>query len=185
MFISLKQFEDLKQYRGVRPMNEKERIIFKLFKELGIALTNNQGENRTFLEVTKDIGLIFNKLTTSQREQVVSMLFYQNNEKRNTRMNMSEYQSLVERAATQNDGRLVNYAFGIVSEAEEVAELFNGHNIGIDEIREKLGDVLWCIANITRIVGLTLDDVAVANVTKLQKFYLDGFNAQENIDRKD
>ncbi|MEY9980089.1 hypothetical protein [Lysinibacillus sp. RC79] len=59
-------------------MNEKERLerdVQELFKELGICLTNNHGGYRTFLDVTKDISLIFNKLTTSQQEDVVSMLF--------------------------------------------------------------------------------------------------------------
>ncbi|QGG51596.1 hypothetical protein [Lysinibacillus pakistanensis] len=53
--------------------------IQKLLNELlGIGLTDNHGYDRTFSEVTNDIRLVFNKLTTSQQEHVVSVLFHQN-----------------------------------------------------------------------------------------------------------
>lgn len=50
----------------------------ELLKNLGIGLTNNRGEDRTFIEVVDDIRLIFNKLSINEQEHVVSKLFHQN-----------------------------------------------------------------------------------------------------------
>lgn len=52
--------------------------IQKLLNELGIRITNNHGDDRTFSDVINDIRLVFNKLTTNQQEDVVSVLFHQN-----------------------------------------------------------------------------------------------------------
>jgi len=169
-------------------MNEKERL--ELFsKQLGIALYTSNGEERTFSEVTNDIRLMFNKLTTRCQEDVVSMLFRQN-EKGEYKMNMSEYQSLAARTAAQHDNELVNYGLGIAGEAGEVADLikksvFHGHTIDIVEVKKELGDVLWYLSNIARLAGLTLDDVAVANITKLQRRYPEGFSMEASINRED
>lgn len=76
-------------------------------------------------------------------------------------MNLNDYQSLAARTAASHDNELVNYGLGIAGEAGEVADLikkaiFHGHKIEHGEIKKELGDVLWYLANIARIAGLTL-----------------------------
>ncbi len=66
---------------------------------------------------------------------------------------------------------------GLVGEAGEVAEkvkklfrndggvLTDAHR---EEIKKELGDVLWYLAALSRELGFTLDDVALANIAKLR-----------------
>lgn len=66
---------------------------------------------------------------------------------------------------------------GLVGETGEVAEkvkklfrndggmLTDAHR---EEIKKELGDVLWYLAALSRELGLSLDDVATANIEKLR-----------------
>lgn len=66
---------------------------------------------------------------------------------------------------------------GLVGEAGEVAEkikkLFRNDD-GVltdthrEELKKELGDVLWYTAALSRELGFTLDDVALANIAKLR-----------------
>lgn len=105
-------------------------------------------------------------------------------------MNLNDYQSLAARTAAPHDNELVNYGLGIAGEAGEVADLikkaiFHGHNIEQGEIKKELGDVLWYLANIARIAGLTLDEVAESNIAKLQRRYPQGFSTEASINREE
>jgi len=103
-------------------------------------------------------------------------------------MNFNEYQKYAARTANRHDGELLNYGLGLCGEAGEVAELikksqFHGHNISKDEIKSELGDVIWYLANIARLAGLTLDEVAEYNIEKLKKRYPDGFSEEASRNR--
>ena len=105
-------------------------------------------------------------------------------------MQLNDYQSLATRTAAKHDNELVNYGLGIAGEAGEVADLikkatFHGHIVDQVEIKKELGDVLWYLANIARLAGLTLDDVAEANIAKLQKRYPRGFSVEDSINRQE
>jgi NTP pyrophosphatase (non-canonical NTP hydrolase) len=71
-------------------------------------------------------------------------------------------------------------ALGITGEAGEVADLlkkqlFHGKAENADALCEELGDVLWYVANLARLHGLSLSEVAAFNLRKLRKRYPDGF----------
>lgn len=105
-------------------------------------------------------------------------------------MKFNEYQELAARTANEHDNELVNYGLGIAGEAGEVADLikkaiFHGHVIDKVEIEKELGDVLWYLTNIARLAGLSLDDVAEANIAKLRKRYPQGFSTEASINRAD
>ncbi len=105
-------------------------------------------------------------------------------------MKLNEYQLLAARTAARHDNELVNYGLGIAGEAGEVADLikkamFHGHVIDQVEVKKELGDVLWYLANIARLAGLSLDEVAEANIAKLQKRYPEGFSTEASINRKE
>lgn len=105
-------------------------------------------------------------------------------------MNMNEYQLLATRTAAKHDNELVNYGLGIAGEAGEVADLikkamFHGHVIDQLEVKKELGDVLWYLVNIARLAGLSLDEIAEANISKLQKRYPNGFNVEDSKKRVD
>ena len=82
-------------------------------------------------------------------------------------------------------------ALGLAGEAGEVADVVKKvvhHRHPLDgAAREKLikelGDVLWYVAHAASVLGVTLDDVAAANVEKLRRRYPDGFSSERSINR--
>lgn len=105
-------------------------------------------------------------------------------------MKMNDYQQISARTANEHMGELANYGLGIAGEAGEVADLikktvFHGHEIDKDEICKELGDVLWYVSQIARLMELTLEEVATANIEKLFKRYPTGFSSVASINRVD
>lgn len=111
-------------------------------------------------------------------------------------MNINEYQKLA--ARTLIDGEGVTYtpqetmlqwtALGLAGEAGEVVDLIkkqvcHQHGIDADAIAKELGDVLWYIAAIASVLGLSLDEVADRNIEKLRKRYPSGFDYEASRDR--
>lgn len=107
-------------------------------------------------------------------------------------MNFNEYQALASRTAN-DDGDLyeiANYGLGITGEAGEVADLikkavFHGHDIPVKDLKKELGDVLWYVSQLARVNGLSLENIAIANIEKLKKRYPDGFSQEASINRED
>jgi len=93
-------------------------------------------------------------------------------------MELDEYQAAAlrtARARTEPD-EMFHLAFGLVAEAGEVAAKFQklirdrqSDEAALDrgDLALELGDVLWHIATLAAYFGLTLDEVAAANVEKL------------------
>lgn len=105
-------------------------------------------------------------------------------------MKLNEYQELSARTANKHDAEIVNYGLGIAGESGEVADLikkayFHGHNIDKANVKKELGDVLWYLSQICRVSGLTLEEVALANIEKLKKRYPKGFDTERSINRVD
>lgn len=105
-------------------------------------------------------------------------------------MKLNEYQEISTRTANKHDYELANYGLGIAGEAGEVAELvkkavFHGHDIPKEKIKKELGDVLWYLSNIARLAGMTLEEVATANIEKLMERYPNGFSKERSINRKE
>jgi len=87
------------------------------------------------------------------------------------KMNFNEYQKLARSTAIYPEEYKVIYpALGLCGEAGEVAEKVK-KNIrdgkSLDGVGLELGDVLWYISALADDLGVTLEEVAQANVDKL------------------
>ena len=60
---------------------------------------------------------------------------------------------------------------------------FQSRPLEKDELREELGDALWCLTITARSAGLTLEQVAAANVAKLRTRYPDGYSDTASRER--
>ncbi len=85
----------------------------------------------------------------------------------------------INRSLSEPD-RLLDAAAGLAEEAGEVLGLVRKHRmqsrpLDSDRLREELGDALWCLTIAATSAGLSLDEVASANVQKLRARYPDGF----------
>lgn len=108
-------------------------------------------------------------------------------------MNLNEYQALALRTRNEEIGtvqELANYALGLNGEAGEVADhikkgIFHGHEMNRHDLAKELGDCLWYIANLSKVAGFTLEDIAVMNVNKLKKRYPEGFDKEKSVNRSD
>ena len=94
-------------------------------------------------------------------------------------MTFDEYTSLALRTANpllSPDERTLDAAAGLAEEAGEVLGLvrkriFQQRDAGTHRMIEELGDALWCLAVTADSLGLRLDDIAAANVAKLERRY--------------
>ena len=96
-------------------------------------------------------------------------------------MNLNEYQAKSAATAVypEGDSAIPYCALGLCGESGEVAEKvkkvlrdgsgsFSDATTAKDAIRLELGDVLWYLAQLATELGLTLEEVAEANLQKLQ-----------------
>lgn len=107
-------------------------------------------------------------------------------------MTLNEYQTDCMRTAGDRTGirPLAMGGLGIAGEAGEVADiikkhLFHGHPLDVSDVKKELGDVLWYIGSIAAACGLTLEDVATANIEKLRKRYPHGFSVEASLNRSE
>ena len=98
-------------------------------------------------------------------------------------MDLNEYQRSAHRTANPAlnvDERLMDAAAGLAEEAGEVLGLvrkrvYQQRETPREKLVEELGDVLWCLAMTADSLGIALEEVATANVAKLQRRHPDGF----------
>ncbi len=96
-------------------------------------------------------------------------------------MDFDEYQKLASRTATfegkQEEFKLMYLTLGIAGESGEIAEkvkkiIRNDDGVISDEKREALkseiGDVLWYLSQLSRVLGFSFEDAARANIAKLE-----------------
>ena len=94
-------------------------------------------------------------------------------------MTFDEFQQSVFRTANA-EAPVSYFGLGLAGETGELVELvkkseFHGRDIPIEKFVEEAGDVLFYLAALVGKKGLTLEDVAQANVEKLLKRYPNGF----------
>ncbi len=89
-------------------------------------------------------------------------------------MNMNEYQKLAMKTAIFPTDMGVYYAtLGLAGEAGEIANkvkkfIRDGHSVEKEkELISELGDVLWYVAAVADVIGVSLEDVAKDNMYKL------------------
>jgi NTP pyrophosphatase (non-canonical NTP hydrolase) len=108
-------------------------------------------------------------------------------------MTLDDYQKLAARTINPEQSHrdnLGNFALGLAGEAGETGDyikkhLYHGHDLDPEVVKNELGDVLWYVAGLASAVGLSLDDVAQGNVSKLRRRYPDGFNHADSKARAD
>ena len=92
-------------------------------------------------------------------------------------MKLSEYETAAERTVNtklNERERLLDSAMGLAEEAGEVLAIVRKHSfqsreMARERLEEELGDALWCLAMTARHAGMTLEQVAAANIAKLGK----------------
>lgn len=99
------------------------------------------------------------------------------------------YQQLANRTAPC-ENQLATFALGVAGEAGEVADLVkkhigHGHPLDVEKLKLELGDVLWYVAGLATLLGVTLSEVASANIAKLEKRYPNGFSTEASMNRVD
>ena len=105
-------------------------------------------------------------------------------------MTLNEYQALSSR--TDSGAEIWYYTLGLTGEAGEVAELVKKHfrlgrnvPLSLARLEEELGDVLWYLAAVARKANLSLEDIAIMNLSKLEKRYgnerAEGMGCSESI----
>jgi len=99
-------------------------------------------------------------------------------------MDLADYERAAARtrnALLSERDRLADAAAGLAEEAGEVLglvrkHLYMNHPLDRERVTKELGDVLWCLAAVAGSVGLTLDEVAEANLAKLRARYPAGYS---------
>jgi NTP pyrophosphatase (non-canonical NTP hydrolase) len=86
------------------------------------------------------------------------------------------------------DMALAVWSLGLGGESGEVQEhikkhLGHGHELDVDAVATELGDVLWYVAALASALGLSLEDIANANLCKLIDRYGGGFSVEKSINR--
>ena len=79
---------------------------------------------------------------------------------------------------------------GTNGEAGEVEDeikkfAFQGHELNREKVAKELGDVMWYISQLARVLGYTLEEIAQMNVEKLIKRYPSGFKSEDSLKRVD
>jgi len=106
-------------------------------------------------------------------------------------LQLSEYQDLAQRTANTSlpfEKRLMVAALGLCGESGEVSEHIkkfsgHGHQLDVDKVKKELGDVLWYVAEIADLLGLDLNEIAQANISKLAARFPEGFSEWRSQNR--
>jgi len=87
-------------------------------------------------------------------------------------MDMTKYQSQAFTTATESSKNIYYMALGLTGEAGEIANkikkvMRDGAPLNQQDIEKELGDVLWYVAGLCTVLGISLDEVARINLEKL------------------
>ena len=107
-------------------------------------------------------------------------------------MTLNEYQAAAARTTNSRlteMERMLDAAAGLAEESGEILGLVRKHayqsrTLDREALRIELGDALWCLAMTARSAGLDLEDVAAANVAKLQARYPAGYTDTASTERR-
>jgi len=106
-------------------------------------------------------------------------------------LTLAEYQRLASRTinpALSPDQRLLDASAGLAEEAGEVLglvrkHLFMQHDLDTTRLVAELGDALWCLTTAASALGISLEEVAAANLAKLRRRYPDGYSDEASVNR--
>lgn len=107
-------------------------------------------------------------------------------------MTFDEYQKSAMTTAQDDDVEIMHRILGLVGESGEVAERIkkiyrdnNGDFAKLDKqsFSKELGDVLWYIATLADVFGISLEDIAQTNVSHLKRRAANGLIQGSGSDR--
>ena len=105
-------------------------------------------------------------------------------------MNFNEYQKNALRTAHERTPiKLIeNGVMGLCGESGECIDIYKKykhqcHELNEVKLIEEAGDVLWYLANLCEGLGVSLEQVAIQNIRKLERRYPDGFDSSRSINR--
>lgn len=79
----------------------------------------------------------------------------------------------------------MHWAIGLGGEVGEVQDVIKHRHYGnifsLDDLVAELGDVLWNLSAICSVFGISLDDVAMYNIMKMEYRYPDGVFDEERV----
>ena len=98
-------------------------------------------------------------------------------------MTLDEYQTSATRtinARLDSKEQMLDAAAGLAEEAGEILGVIRKHafqarDLNREQLKLELGDALWCLAVTARSAGFALDEIAAANLAKLQGRYPTGY----------
>lgn len=107
-------------------------------------------------------------------------------------MELNKYQELSKRTLDKNKTDKEMLTECIVGLAEELGEalspikkyLFHNHELDRDKVIKELGDMMFYHSGICTLLDITLEEVAKANIEKLEKRYPQGFTQERSIHRE-
>lgn len=108
-------------------------------------------------------------------------------------MTPNEYQDLAMRTAPKDISALdalLNTSLGLTGEAGEFADLikkwkFQGHPFEGGHLAKELGDILWYVAMGCQALNISMEEVMMLNIAKLQKRYPEGFDTERSQHREE
>ena len=106
-------------------------------------------------------------------------------------MTLAEYHDRAARTLNRSlstDQRLLDASAGLVEEAGEVLGLvrkhmFMQHDLDTGRLTTELGDALWCLTAAAGALGVSLDEIAAANLAKLRRRYPEGYSDEASAGR--
>ena len=102
-----------------------------------------------------------------------------------------QYDGMSRRLDSLEVKRVLHASLGITTEAAEISDivkkfLMYGKGHLFDErIQEEIGDLLWYIAILCDVSGLSIENVMKWNIEKLEKRYPNGFSEESAVNRMD
>lgn len=107
-------------------------------------------------------------------------------------MTLEEYEQFAARTLNQSltrEQRLLDATAGLAEEAGETLglvrkHLFMGHPLDRVRVATELGDALWCLTTAAGALGVSLEEVARANIAKLRTRYPDGYSDARSVKRE-
>jgi len=108
-------------------------------------------------------------------------------------MRADRYQKLVKRTMNNDlskNEKLSMLCMGIAGEAGEFVDhvkkhIYHGHDLDKNKAAKELGDLLWYVGNSCNELQLSLEEVMVNNIKKLENRYPEGFSSERSKNRSE
>lgn len=108
-------------------------------------------------------------------------------------MNAIDYRKEIDRTMNEKLSRgekLSMLGLGIAGEAGEIVDsikkaVFHGHELDREDLVKELGDLLWYVTHLMKLLEITDEEVREKNIAKLRKRYVEGFSESASINRED